>query len=345
MTVRNKERYLFIGTYNEATEEAIVIFRYDEKINEFLKIGGVSGIKNPSYLTVNQKGDRLYAVSEVEDGEVVSYQLKYHGEKIELMEMNRQKTNGSSPCYLSLSEEEKTLFASNYGGGSVAAFSLNEDGALQSLVAFEEFNELGDVSHPHQIKRLTSNIYLIPDLGLNRLFLYRLEQEEQRLVYTNEVETAEGAGPRHFTFDELTKTVYVVNEHQSTVAAYRLDEKEVQLSLLQEIRTIPEDFKGDNYGADIHIHPTERLIFTSNRGHHSLSTFQINEEGELMLIDHTMLTGEWPRNFQIDPNGDSILVANERTDSIHLLRVTGNGVLEETCSLNRIHKPVCLHIR
>ncbi|WP_413379920.1 lactonase family protein [Alkalihalobacillus sp. 1P02AB] len=345
MTVRNKESYLFIGTYNEATEEAIVIFRYEEKINAFLKVGGVSGIKNPSYLTVNQKGDRLYAVSEVEDGEVVSYQLKYHGGQIELIEMNRKKTKGSSPCYLTLSKEEKTLFAANYGGGNVSAFSLDDDGSLQTLVALEEFNDLGGVSHPHQIKRLTSNLYLIPDLGLNRLFLYRWEQEEQRLLYTHEVAMAEGTGPRHFTFDELTKTVYVVNEHQSTVSAFRLDESKVQLSLFQEIRTIPESFKGDNYGADIHLHPTERLIFTSNRGHHSLSTFQINEEGELMLIDHTMLTGEWPRNFQIDPSGDSILVANERTDSIHLLRVAGNGILEETCSLNRIHKPVCLHIR
>lgn len=90
------------------------------------KAGAISGVASPSFVTVNQAGNRLYTVSEIENGEVVSFEIDIINKK--LREINCQTSGGAAPCYISLGQDDQCLFTANYGGGNVAVHPLNDDG-------------------------------------------------------------------------------------------------------------------------------------------------------------------------------------------------------------------------
>ena len=45
------------------------------------------------------------------------------------------------------------------------------------------------------------------------------------------------------------------------------------------------------------------------------------EGGTLSLIGHTSTGGSWPRSFKIDPTGAYMMIANQRSDSVNVLRI------------------------
>ena len=90
--------------------------------------------------------------------------------------------------------------------------------------------------------------------------------------------------------------------------------------------------------------PSGKFLYGSNRGHHSIAIFAIDQgSGMLTALGHESTRGEWPRNFVIDPTGAFMLVANEHTDDIVTFRIDGEtGLLEATGHVEKVPSPVCL---
>ena len=110
---------------------------------------------------------------------------------------------------------------------------------------------------------------------------------------------------------------------------------------------LPADFKGANTCADIHVSPDGKFLYVSNRGHHSLAIFKINQlDGTLSLVGHQSVMGETPRNFALSPDGKFVLVANQNTDNIQLFRRNKrNGRLRHLGEAAKVSMPVCLIFR
>src|SRR5699024_4682491 len=89
--------------------------------------------ENPSFLTVNRKKEHLYAISEVDNGEVVCFGIDHQERKIH--EINRHFTKGG-PCYVELGANEDYIFTANYGGGSIVVHALNENGEIEKETDF-----------------------------------------------------------------------------------------------------------------------------------------------------------------------------------------------------------------
>ena len=96
--------------------------------------------------------------------------------------------------------------------------------------------------------------------------------------------------------------------------------------------------------ADIHVHPSGRFVYGSNRGHDSIAIFSVDEEtGHLTATGHESTQGWTPRNFAIDPSGEFLLAANQDSDTVVSFRIDSeSGVLEPTGSVTEIPMPVCL---
>ena len=108
---------------------------------------------------------------------------------------------------------------------------------------------------------------------------------------------------------------------------------------------IPDDFEEVNYCADIHIDPTGKFLYGSNRGHNSLAIFKIQDTGKLLNAGFQSTAGEWPRNFLIDPKGEFIFVANQNSNNIVLFRRNPeSGELSKIENEIIVPKPVCLKI-
>jgi 6-phosphogluconolactonase len=183
-----------------------------------------------------------------------------------------------------------------------------------------------------------------PDLGIDKVMIYRVDVKNGKLVPNGFAATKAGAGPRHFDFHPSGKFAYVINELDSTLTAFAYDNAKGALTESQTVSTLPPDFSGPNSCADVHVHPSGRFVYGSNRGHDSVVAFAIDQStGKLNLIAHESTRGKWPRNFAVDPAGAFLLVANQRTDNVVSFRIDQQtGKLTATGQTTEIPSPVCL---
>ena len=116
------------------------------------------------------------------------------------------------------------------------------------------------------------------------------------------------------------------------------------LNPLQTLSTLPPDFIGESYCADIHAHPSGRFVYGSNRGHDSLAVFRIDSATGLMEAEgHISTGGRTPRNFAVTADGRWLLAANQDADNIVVFRLSdGGGRLEQVGEIADIPAPVCL---
>ncbi len=152
-----------------------------------------------------------------------------------------------------------------------------------------------------------------------------------------------GTGPRHLAFHPTLPLLFVSGELNSTVTALRCDAKAGTLTMAQTISTLPADWKGANYPADVHLAPNGRTLYVSNRGHNSVAAFAIAANGTLKLEQVMSTGGAWPRNFTLDPTGRWLLAANQRSNSVVVFaRDIASGRLRETNFRVELPSPVCV---
>ena len=94
----------------------------------------------------------------------------------------------------------------------------------------------------------------------------------------------------------------------------------------------------------MHVSPSGKFLYGSNRGHDSIVVFAIDQStGRLTQLEHVSTEGKWPRNFTIDPKGRMLLVANQRTDNVVTFKIDAQtGRLKSTGYVAKIPVPVCL---
>jgi 6-phosphogluconolactonase len=250
----------------------------------------------------------------------------------------------------------RVVFVANYNGGSIALLPIEADGSLAPASHVVHHTGTGpnaerqEAAHAHCIIADPSNRFVLAaDLGADRVFVYRLDLEGKSLPHVEggDAVMRPGAGPRHIAFHPTRPLVFVSNELDSTVATLRFDAERGALSPLDAHSTLPSGWTGTNYPADIHIAPSGRTLYVSNRGHNSLAVFSVAESTGALALEQVVSTdGDWPRNFTIDPTGRWLLVANQRSDSIVVFaRDQKSGRLTPTSERISLPSPVCLQFQ
>jgi len=360
MAERDKEEMLvYIGTYTRGKSEGIYVYRLDGSSGALRFAGTAPGVDNPSFLATGPKQRVLYAVNEVAEfdgkpgGAVCAFSVA--PESGALRVLNQQPSHGTSPCHVSVDKTGQFVFVANYGSGSVSVFPIQDNGQLGEAADFIQ-HEASDVEperrkapHVHSIITDPANRYAFaPDLGLDRIMMYRLDLAHGKLKPNEKpwVQVKAGAGPRHFVFHPGCKYAYVINELDNTVIAFTYDETRGVLRENQTISTLPEAYTGTSYCADVHISPSGKFLYGSNRGHDSIVIFAVDgDTGKLTVVGHEPTQGKNPRNFAIDPTGTFLLVANQDTNTIVTFRIDRQmGGLVSTGNVTDVPTPVCVKI-
>ena len=239
------------------------------------------------------------------------------------------------------------------GGGSVAVFPIGKDGRLGEASDFVQHTGSSvnprrqSEPHAHSIMIDPENRFAFaPDLGLDKILIYKLNLEDGSLTANAQpwARVHPGAGPRHLDFHPNGKYAYVINELDSTFTAFRYDANTGTLTEIQTISTLPEDFDGTSHCADVHVHPSGKFLYGSNRGHDSIVICAIDEEtGMLSYIGCESTQGQAPRNFGLNPEGTFLLAANQSTNTIVTFAVDADtGELTATGNVAEVPNPVCL---
>jgi len=189
-----------------------------------------------------------------------------------------------------------------------------------------------------------SNHLYVSDLGLDRLMVYNTFYFGDNIVVEEDqsINLPPGNGPRHFVVDTTGTVFYILNELSSEIFVIKRyltgDYREIQ-----RIKTLPEDFVGENYAADIHWSPDNRFLYTTNRGHNSIAVFEIVNDEMLELKGNVSCEGDWPRNFAISPDGWFMLIANQRSGTIDLFKIDQDTYMPEyTGNSVEINSPSCI---
>ena len=353
------DRFLYAGGYTAGGHgEGIYLLRMARDTGALTLEGVAAATENPSFVVPAPDGRALYAVNEVAQfggrptGTVSAFARDVHSGALTAIGARRD-SRGAAPCYLSLDRRGRFLFVANYGGGSVAVLPILEDGSLGEATSSVQHEGRGAdpkrqaAPHAHCIVAAPDNRFvLVADLGLDAILVYAFDARAGTLSQSPVARgaLAPGAGPRHLVFHPGGRAVYVTNELDSTVTTFCYDAARGALDAVQTVATLGEPFASRNAPSDVHLHPSGRFLYLSNRGHDSVAVFAIEPATLALRLVHTVPTeGSWPRNFALDPSGRFLLVANQRADSVVVLRVDGDtGRLTSTGQRIEIPAPTCL---
>lgn len=290
-------------------EDKITIYEMDKKSGFLTKRKDVFAGPGVMPLVVDQSRCHLYAGLRGEPS-VQTYNLDQTTGDISLL--------GSTPfewdtTYMALDNTGHFLLSASYRYGVAGVHAIGADGIVEvSPVDIQETAQCA-----HYIQTDASNRFaFVPHVAeSNMICQFRFDELTGKLIANDPFKVTQPAntGPRHYCHHPTLDILYADNEQGSSVTAYRFDRDRGTLESLQTVSTLPVNFSGENSCAQIHIHPTGRFVYASNRGHNSISVFEIDPISGLLSTIGQVPTEETPRAFNLDPRGQFLYAASQGT--------------------------------
>ncbi|MBF9253451.1 lactonase family protein [Pontibacter sp. 172403-2] len=351
---------VYVGTYAEADSTSIFLYRLDPESGKLTRLNAFKAGENPSFLTLDEQRQHLYAVNETgnyegqNSGAVSAFAVNPQNGDLSLL--NRVASKGGAPCHISVGGANKNVLVANYMGGNVASFQVQENGQLSEAVDVEQHTGTGpnkerqEAAHAHFIAPDPNNKFILSvDLGTDNIVGYRLDAGTGALTpNTPAVAFAAkpGSGPRHLAFHPNGRYAYLIHELNSTMTALTYDADKGTFTEIETVPTLPADFNGQSYCAEVKVSADGKFLYGSNRGHNSIVVYAIDQDtGKLTQVQFMNTGGDWPRDFNIDESGTVLLVANERSNNLVTFKIDkATGKLTPTGQEVEVHKPVCVQV-
>ena len=232
-------------------------------------------------------------------------------------------------CHMSTDRSGRYLLSAYYSDGLAVVHRIGDDGSLVDPPVDRQETEL----YAHFAATHPSNRFaFVPHVeSANRIYQYRFDEATGKLT-PNEVQPqlacSDGHGPRHLAFHRDLDIVYADNEQGSSVTAFAFDPDDGTLRELQTVSTLPPGGHEGNSNAQLHLHPSGRFIYASNRGHDSIAMFAINSETGLLTSLGQQPSEETPRPFAIDPDGRYLFAGGDRSKRLASYRIHDDGTLD-----------------
>jgi 6-phosphogluconolactonase len=359
--------WVYIGTFtSKGGSEGIYRSELDVKTGALSKPDLAAKVASPSFLAVSPNSKFLYAVGETAGGQSKNEGM-VHAYAIDattgmLEKLNDMPSGGAGPTHLSVNHTGKYALVANYGSGSCALYRLKGDGSLDKRTDFRQHEGKGvnkqrqEGPHAHCalfVESGGSEFAYVVDLGLDKVFSYKLDPETGKLASTDPafVKLPDGSGPRHLAIDKSSGKAYVCGELDSTLNTLRWDRNQgfLEPSPIAAASTLPDRtpdaVRKRNSTAEVIVHPSKGYVLVSNRGHDSLAVFKVSVEST-QLIAHITSAGErtirTPRNFNVDPTGQWVLIANQDSDTVRVAEWDNSGNGKLTASQAEVSRPVCV---
>lgn len=346
---------VFISAFAPGERGGIHAYEFSTTDGSLKPLRRTAGAENPFFLALSPDRKYLYSIHAKQFGgkeneQVAAYAIV--GRSGELRLLNRQSAEGTAACYLDVDATGKTVVVANYTSGSVAALPVRTDGTLGEPASFVQHKgssvnpQRQKEPHAHCIVISPDNKYAFAaDLGTDQIFCYKLDPIKSKLTPNDTpfARSPAGAGPRHLTFHPNGKRVYVINELLNSVSVFDYDAGSGRLTERQTISTLPADFKGTSYCADVKVTPDGRYVYGTNRGHDSIAAYRVGEDGRLTLVAIEPSRGKGPQNLAITADGRWLLCANMPGDNVAVFRIgAGTGRLTPVGEPVRQPSPSCI---
>jgi 6-phosphogluconolactonase len=346
--------FMYIGSFTgqgRGHGEGLSVYNRQRESDAWTLIQVLTDLADPSFVIVDRQRRVLYSAHG--DGtQATAYRIDRENGRLTVL--NQQPTGGRNGVHLAIDATDRFLAVANYATGSLALLPINPDGSLAPLADLAAMTGTPgphrtqqESSHPHHCPfDRTGRFIVVPDKGLDKVFVYRLDSDRGKLVPSMPADIAarSGAAPRHVAFHPTQPYAYVINELDSTITTYRFDPEKAVLTALQVHTTLPSSYTGNNSGAEIVVAPSGRFLYGSNRGHDSIALFAIEQStGLLTSIGWEPTGGKTPRFFTLDPSGTHLYAANQTSDTVVIFRINeATGKLTPTSEAIIVASPTTI---
>lgn len=325
---------LLVGTYTDGASQGIYRYAFDSQAGtirpEPLQV--VESV-SPSWLVLSEDKRLLFAVNETADGHVSAFNIASDG-NVRLLD--QLPSQGDEPTHASLSQDQRYLFVANYAvdpdpGGSLSVLPVDRQGALQPVVQ-QARHQASGVNPERQASAHVHSVVPSPDgqhvyasdLGADKVFVYRYDGASTNKPLTPSepasVSLPAGSGPRHLLFDASGKHAYLTLEMHAEVVMF--DVREGNLIERQRLPLTERQESAAKAGAGLHLSADGRFLYVSNRGTaNEIVVFSVGkQDGRLALVQRRSVEGDHPREFALDPSDRFLLVANQKSNQIKVMR-------------------------
>ena len=342
---------IFLGTYTKSASRGIYAVRLDGESGALSAPLLAAEAVDPTWVTISPDKRFLYA-NHGSAAQARAFRVDATaGHLTALPPPPSPATPLSPPSHMTIDRTGRVLLSANYRDGFISATPILPDGNLgtANIIRHEGRGpnpERQDKPHPHSVTVSPDNRFVIvADLGLDKVFTYTLDPATAQLTPGNPpfvLVGPPGSGPRHFTFSVGGRHAYLINEMGGTVTVFDYEAARGTLTAKQTISTLPSDFSGLKWNAEIRTHPNGRFLYGSNRTHDSIAAFAIAPDtGLLTLIEIVPSGGKTPRNFALSPDGAWLVCGHQDSDHVTVFRVDAT-----TGRLRRVNQtinvPMCV---
>lgn len=343
MTAQAKEIPFYIGTYGGGIHAG----KLDEETGKIGVLTLAAAAEKPNFLALSPDKKFVYATLTTDGGAAGAFAVQEDGT---LKLLNTQPGGGKDTCHISVHPSGKFVFVANYGGGNVVVYPVQGDGSLGEAVETVQFQGSGpntarqQRAFAHSIKSSADGKFVYAcDLGSDKVWSFRFDETTGKLTPTDPPAgiAPPGGGPRHFSFSKDEKFIYTSNEMGMSVTVYRRDPETGALTNVQTapMNTKPEGLKYTT--AEILTHPNGKFVYLSSRVDNLVTTYAVNEDGTLTLVEDVPAQVNVPRGMGLDPSGKWLITAGQKDNKIAVFRVDEKtGKLTPTSETAEVEAPV-----
>lgn len=328
---------LLVGTYTQGSSLGIYRYRFDSASGQIdPQPRQVLPSANPSWLVLSADQRRLFVTNETAPGgRVSSFAIDPHSAT--LTPLSQADSGGAQPTHASLSTDERYLFVANYAaepdsGASLTVLPIKADGHIDPLTQRWKHPASGldaqrqASSHVHSVLPSPEGHYLFAsDLGGDRVYayLYDAQAAEQPLIPAAPAFTTlpPGSGPRHLLFSADGRHAYLTLELRNQLARFDYHAGVLKLRQIIDLHSPSEPATQQRAGA-LHLSRDGDFLYVASRGDDNLLVvFAVaRTSGALREIQRRTIEGKELREFVIDPSGRYLLVANQLSDQLQVIR-------------------------
>ncbi len=311
--------FLFVS---EKDDQTIATFKLDRQTGDLERVSEIKIDGEPGGLTTSPDQTRLYA-SIRSEGQLASFNIDPQTGSLTWI---NTVDAAADPAHVATDRTGRWLLSAYYVAGKAAIHRLHPDGSIDSTGRWYTTDEK---AHAVGIDEQNRWVF-VPHTKPNAIFQFELDDREGSLApnQVTKVETKPNTGPRHFDFHSSGKFAYCNNEQGSSVTRFSFDPETGQLKELETLSTLPSNFSEPNSCARMEIAPNGKVLYSANRGHHSIAAFALDPRDGSMKRIGIYPTEKTPRSFSVDPHGNFLVAAGQDSDTLVIYRVQQDGSLD-----------------
>ncbi len=337
----------YIASWLQGDGEGVTKVVYDKDSDSIISRSLMDQIKRSSYFARTE--DCLFILTEAQmiapKSGCISCLRISDGEEILIDTMNGIDAGITHLC---LSKDERHLYCSGYGTGTLYICDVDGFGKLSNFrIGYtnsgSSINKIRqDRPHIHfSIQSPDLTELCVCDLGTDEILVFDIDERSGDLKKAGSLKTPLGYGPRHMIFSSDGRYAYVLCELNYHLLIYAY-EGNGTLEFIRDIDLYPEAPADRRQCSAIKVSRDGRHLFTCNRaadGFDSIDVWDLADQEDPRLIDRFNDVC-FPRDISL-LNDDYIAVCNQRGDDIQFLRFE-NDRLRQTGRISGIRQPVSI---